>query len=194
MGLSCSDSTAHPDLRVALDLVYAPNSLECSEPEIERESAEYGACVLELAGLAVRFRVAKITPTKVGQFVTLWKRIGTGPIQPFDASDPIDLFVVSCRKDVRLGQFVFPKAVLCERDVVAREGKGGKRAMRVYPPWDRPTSRQALQTQEWQLAYFLETPTDGPVDHARARILYRQPVGLTSTADHSGRMSGMLDG
>ncbi|MBF9233778.1 MepB family protein [Microvirga sp. BT350] len=162
----------HPDLLTAVMLVYAPNGLECSEPKREQESAEYGAYTLELSGLALRFRVSKITPTKVGQFVTLWKRVGDGPIQPFDASDPVDFFVISCRKDRRLGQFVFPKSVLCERDIVARNGKGGKRAIRIYPPWDGPTGRQALQTQNWQLNYFLETPEDRPLDHARARTLY----------------------
>jgi MepB protein len=48
-----------------------------------------GLCALLLNGLRVQYRVAKITPTKVGQFVTLWKRVGRGPIQPFDLSDPV---------------------------------------------------------------------------------------------------------
>ncbi|MGO4523267.1 MepB family protein [Microvirga sp. 2MCAF35] len=153
-------------------LVYVPNGFECSEPKLEQESSEYGACTIDLSGLALRFRVAKITPTKVGQFVTLWKRIGGGPIRPFDMSDPDDLFVISCRKDRCLGQFVFPKSVLRDHDIVAKDGKGGKRGMRVYPPWDQPTSRQALQTQHWQRDYFLDILGDRPLDNTRARMLY----------------------
>jgi hypothetical protein len=170
--LNDSKLKIHPDLLAAVNFVYAPNALECSRLKMEQESAEYGAHTLNLAGLALRFPVSKITPTKVGQFVTLWKRIGDGPIQPFDACDPIDFFVVSCRKDDRLGQFIFPKVVLCERGVLTRNGEGGKRAIRVYPPWDRPTSRQALQTQNWQLDYFLDTSDGAPIDHARARRLF----------------------
>ncbi|NIX75993.1 MepB family protein [Microvirga terricola] len=164
--------TLPQDLLAAIALVYEPNGFSCSPPRAEPESLDYGACAIELSGRALWFRVSKITPTKIGQFVTLWKRSGQGPIQPFDTSDPIDLFVISCRQDQRLGQFVFPKSVLCERDIVSRDGKGGKRGMRVYPPWDRPTNRQALKTQHWQLDYFLHIAGDRPLDHARARTLY----------------------
>ncbi|WP_261808054.1 MepB family protein [Paenibacillus sp. N3.4] len=122
--------------------------------------------------LSIRFRVARITPTKLGQFVTLWERIGNGPIQPYDVSDPVDFFVISARKGSAFGQFVFPKAVLCDQDIVSNKGKGGKRAIRVYPPWDNPTSRQAQKTQKWQLEYFLEIPVDTPIDYVRVQKLY----------------------
>ena len=31
----------------------------------------------------------------------------------------------------------------------------GKMAMRVYPSWDKPASKQAIETQKWQLEYFV---------------------------------------
>ncbi|WP_447124044.1 MepB family protein [Glaciimonas sp. GG7] len=142
---------------------------------MEAESADYGAYAFVLNGLAMRCRIAKITPTKIGQFVTLWKRIGNGPIQPYDASDRLDFFIISVRKDDCLGQFVFPKSVLCEQDVVSTDGKGGKRAMRVYPPWDTPVSRQAQTTQRWQLAYFLDISSadqDRRINCVRSKMLY----------------------
>jgi len=167
-----SSVTLHSDLLATKGLVYNPCGFECSQPRIEAQNAEYGAYVFNLNALPIRFRVAKITPTKVGQFVTLWERIGDGPVQPYDISDPVDLFVISTRKGNNFGQFVFPKAVLCNRDIVSYKGNGGKRAIRVYPPWDEPTSRQAQKTQIWQLEYFLEIPVNTPIDCVRAKMLY----------------------
>lgn len=165
----------HPDLSAVIDLVYRPNGYDCSTPIEEAESAEYGAFALSLNGQNVRFRAAKTTPTKIGQFVTLWKRIGKGPIQPFDQSDPIDFFVISTRSGGSFGHFVFPKSVLVKRSFVAKNGIGGKRAMRVYPPWDKPTSQQALRTQEWQVEYFLDLSRDLPSLN-KVRSLYQKSV------------------
>ncbi|WP_406000203.1 MepB family protein [Streptomyces sp. NBC_00829] len=160
------------DLLAARSLVYEPSGFRCSRPVPEAESAEYGACAFTLDGLSVRFRVAKTTPTKAGQFVTVWVRSASRPIRPFDAEDAVDLCVISTRDDQGFGQFVLPRDVLCERGIMSRSGAGGKRAFRVYPPWATTTSRQARHTQMWQLNHFLPLPEDGPVDTARARALY----------------------
>ncbi len=171
-----ANETIHADLRAAKARVYDALDIATGVPVMEAESADYGAYALSVEGLSARFRVAKITPTKVGQFVTLWKRIGKGPIAPFDMSDPIELFVVSVRSGEHFGQFVFPKSVLGRRAIVSVDGAGGKRAMRVYPPWDVTTSGQAARTQAWQLDFFLPIPAHGPLDAALARRLYRGQV------------------
>ncbi|MEV4742962.1 MepB family protein [Streptomyces sp. NPDC049555] len=163
----------HDDLLAAKTLVYDPSGFACSRPVLEPESAEYAAHGLTIDGLSVRFRVARTTPTKVGQFVTVWQRSAQGPIRPFDAGDGVDLFVISSRDSGRFGQFVFPREVLCERGIVSRNGSGGKRGFRVYPPWVTTTNRQAHATQAWQVKYFLPLGDDAPVDMARARSLYR---------------------
>lgn len=144
------------DLLEAQKLAYEPSGLLCTEFELEAESQEYGACAFKLNGKSIRFRVAKITPTKVGQFVTFWKRVGSGPIMPYDMADKFDFLVVSVRTADHFGQFIFPKSVLCQKGFVSVEGKGGKRAMRVYPPWDIADNSQAKKTQAWQLMYFVE--------------------------------------
>ncbi|MCX5376267.1 MepB family protein [Streptomyces sp. NBC_00091] len=169
-----SDTTeVHRDLLAAKALVYDPCGFACSQPVPEAESADYAAHEFTLDGLAVRFRAAKTTPTKVGQFVTVWKRSPGGPIQPFDATDPVDLFVISSREDHHFGQFVFPLRALRRHGVVSAAGAGGKRAFRVYPPWVATSNRQADKAQAWQLDYFLHLYADGPVDSARAKQLYR---------------------
>lgn len=79
---------------------------------------EYGAYQFTLEEWRIKFRVAKITLTKIGQFVTLYKRVGKQPIQPYEALDPFDLLVISTRHGALFGQFVIPKSAL----------------VRVYPP------------------------------------------------------------
>ncbi|WP_378738903.1 MepB family protein [Nocardia brasiliensis] len=162
------------ELVAAKELVYDLCGFVCTEPVPEAESAAYAAHSFTVDGRSVRFRAAKSTPTKVGQFVTVWKRAAGGPIQPFDDTDHVDLFVIStCERD-QLGQFVFPVGVLRERGVVAGNGSAGKRAFRVYPPWVHTTNRQAGRAQAWQLDHFLHLDRDRTIDVDRARELYRR--------------------
>ncbi|GAA1036725.1 MepB family protein [Streptomyces murinus] len=163
----------HGDLLAAKASVYDPGGFVCSLPVPEPESAEYAACAFTVDDRSVRFRVAKTTPTKVGQFVTVWQRSEEGPIRPFDADDGVDLFVISSRDDDGFGQFVFPREALCERDIVSRDGSGGKRGFRVYPPWVTTTNRQARSTQAWQADYFFDLGQDELADLTLARALYR---------------------
>ncbi|SDJ55608.1 hypothetical protein SAMN04487898_103245 [Pedobacter sp. ok626] len=162
-----------PDLILAQQLVYLPSSHSFTAASIEPESSDYSAYEFKLNELAIRYRVAKITPTKIGQFVTIWKRSDNGPIEPYSVSDKIDFLIVSTRKGDLLGQFIFPKMVLLKQGVLSTPEREGKRAIRVYPPWDEPTSRQARQTQQWQLDYFLAMPIDQPIDLERAKMLLR---------------------
>lgn len=169
-----SDTTRVPgDLLAAKSRVYDPCGFTCSQPVPEAEGAAYAAHGFTLDGRSVRFRAAKTTPTKIGQFVTVWKRSPDGPIQPFDAADPVDVFVISSHDDDGFGQFVFPMDALRRHGVVSVDGCGGKRGFRVYPPWVATANRQADRAQAWQVEYFLHLPQDGSVDRARAEELYR---------------------
>jgi hypothetical protein len=159
------------DLIVIQEILFDSCNFQISQPVLEAESSEYGACTFDLNNLNIRFRSAKITPTKTGQFVTLWKRINQGPIQPFDSTDPIDLFIISTRKDNQFGLFIFPKSILITKEIVS-DTKEGKRAIRVYPPWDITASKQAQKTQKWQLDYFLEVTNDRTIDLTLAKLLF----------------------
>ncbi|MFN7093990.1 MAG: MepB family protein, partial [Burkholderiales bacterium] len=56
--------------------------------------------------------------------------------------------------------------------IISKNAQGGKRAIRVYPPWDKPTNPQAKRTQAWQSQFFLEVFKDRVIDHNRTRLLY----------------------
>lgn len=134
--------------------VYNPCNLHLTNLTLDVESEAYEACRFQLNKRYVISRAAKITPKKVGQFVTFWKRNHSEPIAPFHENDQIDFYTVSVRKGNEFGAFVFPKAVLIKKGIISTEKKEGKRAFRVYPPWDSCTSKQAEKTQQWQLAFF----------------------------------------
>lgn len=167
-----SSKTIHNDLTLLQNLVFEKCNLKYSDPLLEAESSEYGACIFDINHLSVHFRVSKITPTKTGQFVTLWKRSKLGPIRPFDISELVDLFIVSSRQGTFFGHFVFSKSALCEQGIISNKGKEGKRAMRVYPPWNKALNRQAQKTQEWQLRYFIDLTNAKSIDLSFAKALY----------------------
>ncbi len=160
------------DLLNAIRNAYEPAGMNITTPaRREAESSEYGACRLAIDGRAIVFRVAKTTPTKLGQFVTLWKRPGV-EIAPLDSDDGVAFVVVSVSDAAHHGQFVFAQKTLVEKGVMSRAGKGGKRAIRVYPPWSKPVVQEAIRTQKWQLQYFLPLLFDRNSDPPRVRKLF----------------------
>jgi hypothetical protein len=162
----------HPDLALAQKYAYEPNKWTMHDLLQQPESKEYGACTFVMNCRRILFRVAKITPTKKGQFVTLWKRVANGPILPYDRIDPFDLIIISVRTPTHFGQFIFPNEVLWHKGFISKNGNGGKRAMRVYPPWDRVDSKQARNTQAWQWNYFVEISLDGLFDSVKLKKLF----------------------
>lgn len=121
----------------------------------EKESQEYNAYRFSLNGHGVVYRSSKITPTKTGQFVTIWKRTDTGPIAPLHAEDAFNYVLIRAVRKEQSGFFLFPKAVLVQKRIVSSKTREGKRGVRVYPPWDKVESQQAEKTQKWQLQYFI---------------------------------------
>lgn len=166
-------------LQLASRLIYQPYQWKLSDFKEERESREYEACRFRLNDLSVICRTAKITPTKTGQFVTLWKRSVAGPIEPFEASDSIDLLMVNVSRGDLSGQFLFPRQILLDKGVLTGNGKEGKRAIRVYPPWDVAGSRQAQKTRKWQSEFFLPLHSFSPADYKKAKKLYLQDQDRT---------------
>ena len=152
------------DLKVANELVYDKCGFDLTNLKKNFEGAEYGACSFKLSGNTIQFRISKITPTKTGQFVALWKRNKDGITEPFDVLDDIDFIIITSKSGVNFGQFVFPKSVLVDNGIITRNGKEGKRGIRVYPPWDITTNKHAEKTQSWQIKYFLKIKNNNSAD------------------------------
>lgn len=162
------------ELISAIRYIYEPAGMKLTSAAFsESESIEYGACRFGINGHNTVFRVAKITPTKIGQFVTIWKRPTVrGEIAPLDVSDGVTFVIISVSDEIHRGQFIFDREILVAKDIMSRDGKGGKRGIRVYPPWTNPVAKAALKTQQWQLQYFLPIAINGGVDLARVLELF----------------------
>lgn len=152
----------HKDLQFIKTTVYDKHDFVFSDLKIHTESKEYGACSFALNDFKIEHRRSKITPTKTGQFVTIWKRDLEGKTAPYSNIDDIDFVIITVKKEAQLGQFVFPKSILIEKGIFRSEIKEGKRGFRVYSPWESANNKQALTTQNWQSHYFFEV---GEKDH-----------------------------
>lgn len=163
------------DLIAAIQNVYKPAGMQLTGVALrEAESSEYGASRFGLNGHTVVFRVAKTTPTKIGQFVTLWKRpISGSSIAPLDISDGVGFVVVGVSDATHQGQFVFDQKILATKGILAVNGKGGRRAFRVYPPWVKPVVKDAVKAQQWQLRYYLHLEQSGNADSEQVRRLFK---------------------
>ncbi|MFD2969508.1 MepB family protein [Sphingobacterium bambusae] len=140
--------------------IFKPSSLTLHSVTAESESQEYLAHRLKLGNDNIAFRKAKITPRKIGQFVTLWKRDATGVTCPYHISDRIDYVIILTQTPLLSGIFIFPKEALLKHTIFSDDKKNGKRGFRVYPPWDTVDNAQAQKTQLWQSAYFVDLTTD----------------------------------
>ncbi|WP_332650065.1 MepB family protein [Lysinibacillus sp. 54212] len=163
----------HRALTYINERFYEPNNLVIKDIMEETQNAEYGAGIFQLNSKSIRFRVAKITPTKTGQFVAFWEKDDQNKNQAFSLEKGTDLLVITVfTNDKRFGQFVFPKEVLLQHNILKTATQKGKMAMRVYPSWDTPTSKQARATQKWQLPYFVSLEDADSLDVQELLKLY----------------------
>jgi hypothetical protein len=80
--------------------------------------------------------------------------------------------MVSVADATHRGAFIFSQEALLKHGVMSLGGNGGKRAIRVYPPWSSPVAKDAIKTQQWQLRYFLSLTQDGRADPEQVRNLF----------------------
>lgn len=156
----------------AQDNIYAKCGLKFENFSPEDESSEYYAHTFTIKDKKGLFRIAKKTPTKSGWFVTIWKRGSDNIIAPYDESDSIDFVVIAVSDGNNLGEFVFPKTILTKKNIFSANGKEGRRAIRVYAPWDKTTSSQAAKTQKWQGQFFVVLTSENSENFSKIKTLY----------------------
>ena len=161
------------DIKLIDDLVFKPCNFSLKNIEPETESQEYSAHRFQLDEKKILFRVGKITPTKTGQFVTIWKRNAEGITAPFEITDEFDFYLIATKTTTNFGVFIFPKKILHDNKILSDQTRDGKRGIRVYPIWDEATSKQAQKTQIWQTEYFLHLSNPGQIDLNRAKNLLK---------------------
>jgi hypothetical protein len=125
---------------------------------------EYCGYSFQLGLWNIKFRRAKITPKKVGQFVTLWKRNSEGKTVPFHEDDNFDFYVIAVDDEEKRAYFIFPQKILIEKQIVSTGNKEGKRGFRIYPVGTKTESKQAILTQSWQSKYFTDLTISSSAD------------------------------
>lgn len=143
------------------NLVFSKFNLIISHLQPDSECEDYFGHSFQLNHFNIKFRKAKITPKKIGQFVTLWRRNPQSKqTEPFTSEDPFDFYIVFCNSDENSGFFFFPKNILSQKQILTTAFKKGKRGFRVYPSWDSPENKQATKTQNWQKDFFIDFSDD----------------------------------
>jgi len=137
------------------DLILKGLNLQLSEITPDLECEEYSGFNFKINQTTFKFRKSKLTPKKVGQFVTFWKRDLHGKTVPFDVDEDFAFYIISIEESENSGFFVFPKVILEKENLISGEQKTGKRGFRIYADWHFPNSKQAEKTKLWQTEYFI---------------------------------------
>ena len=143
------------ELQLLNDLILKGLNLKLSEITPDMECEEYFGFNFKISESNLKFRKSKLTPKKVGQFVTFWKRDSDGKTVPFDINDDFAFYIIAIEESENSGFFMFPKIILEKENLISSEEKTGKRGFRIYADWHFPNNKQAEKTKPWQTKYFI---------------------------------------
>ena len=163
----------YSEIELLNKVVFQVCGIELENVETELESQEYFANTFELNNQKVKFRMAKITPTKTGQFVAIWKRNENGITEPNNVEDKFEFYIIGTRENEKFGVFIFDKTILSENKILTNKNVEGKRGIRVYPNWSKTENKQAQKTQNWQTKCFVEIGNGTEIDINKAKMLLK---------------------
>lgn len=134
----------------------------------EKQNVEYEGVRFKLENQYFRSRLAKLTAKKKGYFVVFWEKDSFYKNQPYKFQESPDKVIVSVLDEEKIGQFIFPKAVLHKYGILKSENFKGKMAIRVYPAWEQYLNSSATKTQKWQKDYFIDLSRERNAEVLRA--------------------------
>jgi len=167
------------NLEIFISKVFLPLGYEITKNitiDKEKENLIYSAMSFSLNNKNIVYRKAKITNTRPGAFLTLWKRPDklTTNTKPIALNyDELDCLIVEVYEDINnQGIFIFPNFILINKKIISTEKYKGKTAFRVFPPWSKDKgivgtqvfSQSAKKTQSWQLDFFLKIDKNGNIN------------------------------
>lgn len=122
----------------------------------EDQGSDYESGRVKIDADTWRIRTARVTPTKPGAFVAVWRRAQDGNTEPFSSSDECEGLMVFVRDGSKFGVFTFSREHLVELGVVQSTRAPGKRGFRVYPSWCANLNEQATRAQRAQASAFAD--------------------------------------
>ncbi|WP_207694579.1 hypothetical protein DOK67_0000355 [Enterococcus sp. DIV0212c] len=122
---------------------------------LETQNSDYEGATFSIGSQSFRSRRAKITPKKLGYFVVFWEKDKANKNKPYDLASAPDKLIITIFDQEKVGQFIFPKAILAKNNILISETSSGKMALRVYPDWVSGLNKNASTTQKWQQPYFI---------------------------------------
>lgn len=168
-----NSSKIFSEVQLLNNSIFKVCGIELENVVTEKESQEYYANIFELNKQKVKFRMAKITPTKTGHFVAIWKRNENGITEPHNVDDEFEFYLIGARQAERFGVFIFDKTVLSENRILTSKKGEGKRGIRVYPNWSETENKQAQKTQNWQTKYFVEIVNENETELKKVKKLLK---------------------
>lgn len=120
----------------------------------DETNLDYAGRIARIGPDVWRVRTARITPTKPGAFVSVWRRAADGGTEPFPSDEDLAGLLVFV-EDGDEGVFRFTADHLLRLGITSGARASGKRGFRVYPPWVGDLNPQALRTQRAQAPAFI---------------------------------------
>ncbi|GED99555.1 metallopeptidase [Gordonia spumicola] len=126
---------------------------EDAELTPDATNLDYDGRIAQIGDQRWRVRTARVTPTKPGAFVAVWRRDVDGGTEPFDSADVAGLLVF-----VEGGVFRFTAEHLADMGITSSDRHPGKRGFRVYQPDLVGLNPRAARTQRAQASAFVVRP------------------------------------